>query len=341
VRAFVTLAGNPVLSTPNGRRLAAALPGLEFMVSVDFYLNETTRHADVVLPPASTLTGDHVDLLIANAFAHNVARWSPAALPQGPDERADWEILTELAERLGGGPTGLGVVDRAIRLARRLGLRWHPSHMMSIALRTGPHGDRFLPWSKGLNRRKLEAAPHGIDLGPLEPGVARRVFHRDRRIHLGAEPFVVEMDALARSLATSPAADELLLIGRRELRSNNSWMHNVEELVSGAERCLLYVHPEDAARAGIADGDTVVLESRVHRGAVRVRVTDEMRPGVVSLPHGWGHADSAPFQQVAPRRPGVSANDWTDDQLVESVVGQSVLNGVPVRLRASRAAEAA
>jgi len=334
VRALLTFAGNPVLSTPNGRRLSGALAQLEFMVSIDLYVNETTRHADVILPPAWALCEDHVDLFFSNVYAHNVARWSPAVLPRPAGGRADWEILLAIVERLGGGPTGIPLADRALRLARRLGLRWTPELMSGLALRLGPHGDRFLPWSRGLTPRRLKAAPHGIDLGPLREGTAGRVLHRDRRVHLDAPPLLAAMDAHAATLATPPT-DELLLIGRREVRTCNSWLHNVPAMTAGRERCVLYVHPQDAARAGLADGALAMLESRVHRGAVRVQVNDEMRPGVVSLPHGWGHAEAAPWQQVAAKTPGVSANDWTDDQVVESVVGQSVLNGVPVRLHAA------
>lgn len=336
VRALVTFAGNPVLSTPNGRRLDRALAGLEFMVSIDLYVNETTRHADVILPPSWSLTEDHVDLMFANYMVRNVARWSPPVVERGPDERADWQILLELTERLGGGPSGNRWLDGAFAIAKRFGFRWHPDTMADFALRTGRYGDNFLPWSNGLNRKKLEAAPHGIDLGPLETGIARRVFHGDGKVHLADGPFPAALTELAANLATPPAADELLLIGRRELRTNNSWMHNVPAMVAGKERCVLIVHPDDARRAGVADGDVAVLESRVHTGTLRVHVSDEMRPGVVSLPHGWGHAASAPWQQVAGRHPGVSANDWTDDQEVESIVGQSILNGVPVRLRARR-----
>lgn len=336
VRALLTFAGNPVLSTPNGRRLDRALAGLDFMVSIDLYVNETTRHADVILPPAWGLTEDHVDLMFANYMVRNVARWSPPVVERGPDERADWEILLELTERLGGGPSGHRWMDGAFAIAKRFGFRWHPDTMADFALRTGRYGDGFLPWSSGLNRKKLEAAPHGIDLGPLETGIARRVFHADGKVHLADGPFPAALKDLAAALATPPSTDELLLIGRRELRTNNSWMHNVPAMVAGKERCVLIVHPDDARSAGVADGDMAVLESRVHTGTLRVHVSDEMRPGVVSLPHGWGHAASAPWQQVAGRHPGVSANDWTDDQDVESIVGQSILNGVPVRLRARR-----
>jgi anaerobic selenocysteine-containing dehydrogenase len=334
VRALLTFAGNPVLSTPNGRRLSSALGQLQFMVSIDIYLNETTRHADVVLPPAWALTEDHVDLLFSSVYIRNVARWSPPVVPRPAGELADWEILLAITERLGGGPSGTPFLDRLIRAGRRLGLRWTPTAMADLALRFGPHGDRFLPGSRGLNLRKLRAAPHGIDLGPLQPGFARRVLHRDRRIHLDAPPLLGALDALGRELATPPAAGELTLIGRREVRTNNSWMHNVPGMVAGRPRCVLLVHPDDAVRAGVGDGDAAVLESRVHRGEVHVQVSDDMRPGVVSLPHGWGHASSAAWQRVAGQHPGVSANDWTDDQAVESVVGQSILNGVPVRLRA-------
>lgn len=334
VRALVTFAGNPVLSTPNGTRLAAALGRLDFMVAIDLYVNETSRHADVILPPAWALAEDHLDLIFSQVFVRNVARWSPPVVRRRSEERADWEILLELIERLGGGPSGKPAVDRVLRVARRLGWRWTPGPTLALALRLGPRGDRFLPWSKGLNAKRLKRAPHGVDLGPLEPGVARRIVHRDRRVHLEIAPLLTALDKLPSEIDRARDPDELLLVGRRELRTNNSWMHNVPHLVSGRERCVLLVHPDDARRAGVGDGDTAILESRVHCGELPVRVSTEMRPGVVSLPHGWGHAPSARWQRVAGAHAGVSANDWTDDQLVELVVGQSVLNGVPVRLRA-------
>ncbi len=333
VRALLTYAGNPVLSTPNGLRLAGALEKLDFMVSIDIYLNETTRHADLVLPPAGCLAEDHIDLVFSNFFIRNVARYSPAVVSTPDEGRHDWEILLALTERLGGGPFGVAALDAAWRAGRKLiGWSWSPDATLDLMLRTGPYGDRFLPWSKGLNMRRLRQAPHGIDLGALEPGVARRIYHTDGRIHLAAAPILEDMERLAATMASAPDADELLLVGRRELRTSNSWVHNVPALVAGPERCVLYVHPDDARRAGLRDGSDAEMTSRVHRGTVRVRVTDEMRPGVVSLPHGWGHAPSAPWQRVAGQRPGVSANDWTDDQLAEGVVGQAVLNGVPVRL---------
>lgn len=343
VRAFLTLAGNPVLSTPNGRRLARALEKLEFMVSIDFYVNETTRFADVILPPCGPFSDGHLDLFFANAMAHDAVRWTEPVIPRGPDERADWEILLELAFRLGGGPTGMAPLDALYRLGWRLGTKHSPDLTLDLAIRTGPHGDRFLPWKKGLTGQQIRSAPHGIDLGPLEPGFSRRVYHRDGRIHVGDPIFLAALGELSADVARERAPDELLLIGRRDIRSNNSWMHNLPKLVSGKDRCVLYVHPEDAARLGLRDGDVAVMDSRVHRGEVPVTVTDEVRPGVVSLPHGHGHGASQATLRVAGEKPGVSANDWTDDQHVESIVGQSILNGVRVRLfpraGADRAAE--
>jgi anaerobic selenocysteine-containing dehydrogenase len=333
IRALVTFAGNPVLSAPNGRRIDAALATLEFRVAIDLYVNETTRHADVILPPAWTLAEEHFDLLFPLFSARNAVRASaPVALAR-PGERHDWEILLGLTERLGGGPFGMPVFDAALRLAKRFGWKWTPDSTVDLMLRTGPYGDRFLPWSRGWNLRKLRAQPHGVDLGPLEPGLAR-VRHRGHRVHVAPAPILAAWDAMEASFAEQ-RPDELLLIGRRDVRSNNSWMHNVPALASGSDRCVLHLHPKDAAPRGIGDGDEAVLESRVHTGAVRVHVTEDVMPGVVSLPHGFGHAAVAPWQRVAGVRPGVSANDWTDDAEVEGVVGQSILNGVPVRVRAT------
>jgi anaerobic selenocysteine-containing dehydrogenase len=333
IRALVTFAGNPVLSAPNGRRIDAAVAQLEFRVAIDLYVNETTRHADVILPPAWALAEDHFDLLFLLFSVRNFVRASEPVVEKKADERHDWEILLGLAERLGGGPFGMPLFDGMLRLAKRFGWQWTPESTIDLMLRTGPYGDRFLPWSQGLSLKKLRRAAHGIDLGPLEPGVARRVQHRHGKVHVAAAPFLAEWEVMQASLAEH-RPDELLLIGRRDVRSNNSWMHNVPALASGAERCVLHLHPKDAAPRGIGDGEEVVMESRVHTGTVPVRITEDVMPGVVSLPHGWGHAAAAPWQRVAGVRPGVSVNDWTDDARVEGVVGQSILNGVPVRVRA-------
>ena len=346
IRALLTFAGNPVLSVPNGRRLSKALERLDFMVSIDLYVNETTRHADVILPSAWALADDHVDLIFPAVSVRNIARHSPPVVERREGERADWEILLELIGRLGGGPTGLPALDWIYRrsgakgLRGRIGLRWNPTKTADLLLRLGRYGDRFLPWSSGLSMAKLAKHPHGVDLGPLEPGVERRVLHRGGKMRIAPDPILAGLADLERAVDAMPPTGELLLIGRREVRTCNSWMHNVPALVVGRDRCVLYVNPEDAERAGVGDGDAAVLESRVHRGTVHIRVTDEMAAGVVSLPHGWGHASSAAWQKVAGSHPGVSVNDWTDDGEVEAVVGQSILNGVPVRLFALEASSA-
>jgi anaerobic selenocysteine-containing dehydrogenase len=334
IRAMVTVAGNPVLSTPNGRRLAAAFERLDFMVSVDMYVNETTRHADVILPPCWALAEDHTEPLAPSGMLHQHVRWCPPVVAKRVDERADWEILLRLAEELGGGPTGIRPLDAALGIARRFGWRYDPCRQLDMLWRLGPHGDRYLPWSSGISLAKVRAASHGLDVGRARSGTAHRIYHKDGRVHLVAEPLMRALGELERELA-APASGEVLLVGRRDLRSNNSWMHNAPSLVAGRERCVLLVNPADAARAGIRDSQPAVLENHVHAATVPVRVTDDVMPGVVSLPHGWGHAPSAAWQRVAGAHAGVSANDWTDDQRVESVVGQSILNGVPVRLRAA------
>lgn len=341
IRALVTVAGNPVLSTPNGRRLDAALGSLEFYVAVDMYVNETTRHADLILPPCWALAEHHMEPATPNTSLHNSVRVSDPVVEKGEDERADWEILLGLAERLGGGPTGKPVVDAVLRFAARLGWKWDPLTAADWIIRMGPRGDKFLPWKGGVKLKDVMASRYGVDLGELRPGIERRLFHRDRLAHLAEAPIVAEIDALQAKLVGAADADELLLVGRRDLRSNNSWMHNVPSLVSGRDRCVLFVHPDDARRAGLRDSEPALLESRVCTREVPVRVTDEMMPGVVSLPHGWGHDEIGEWQTTAAAHAGVSANEWTDDQLVERLVGQSVLNGVPVRLRRAERAEAA
>jgi anaerobic selenocysteine-containing dehydrogenase len=332
VRAFVSFAGNPVLSSPDGPRLARALSNLEFMVSIDYYVNETTRFADVILPPAGPLSDDHVDLFFAAFAARDGIRWTPPPVARGENERADWEILLELAFRLGGGPTGIAPLDALYRIGRRLGLPVSPDDTVELALRAGPYGDHFLPWRKGISGKQIRDSIHGVDLGPLKPGTERRVYHRDRLIDLAPPVLMAALAEFEKDVARGRAPDEMVLIGRRDIRSNNSWMHNLPRLVSGKDRCVLLVNPVDAARLGLVDGGAAILETKVHRGEVPVRWSEDVRPGVVSLPHGHGHAAAARYQRVAGENPGVSANDWTSADDVESVVGQSILNGVTVRV---------
>lgn len=333
VKAFLTLAGNPVLSTPNGRRLGRALAGLDLMVSVDWYVNETTRHAHFILPPAGPFADGHVDLFFAAFGARNTLRWTRPAVPRGADERLDWEIFLELACRLGGGPSGIVPVDALVRAGRRLGIAHTPDLTIDLAIRAGAHGDHFLPGSSGLRGETVRAAPGGVDLGPLRPGLRDRIVHPDGLVDLTAAPLLRELAELDREVSRGRAPDELLLVGRRDPRSNNSWMHNLPKLAAGKDRCVLHVHPDDAARLGLTDGGLATLGSSVHSAEVPVAVTDAVRPGVVSLPHGFGHGELGEHQRVASKVGGVSMNDFTDDAVVEAVVGQAVLTAVPVTLR--------
>jgi anaerobic selenocysteine-containing dehydrogenase len=330
VRALVTVAGNPVLSTPNGGRLERALAGLDFMVAIDPYVNETSRHAHLVLPPLSPLERDHYDVVFHLLAVRNTARYSAPLFPPAADRRDDWQILHALSERIEARSGRRSAVSSLIgRLAGRLG----PRGILSLLLRLGPHGRGLRTWGGGLTLGALEAAPHGIDLGPLEPVLPRALRTADRRIALAPAPLVADLSRLRSRLDAAPgAAASLALIGRRDLRSNNSWMHNSVRLTKGRDRCTLLMHPADAAARGLAAGERVRVRSRVGQVDATLSVTEDMRPGVVSLPHGWGHHRPGTRLRVAAERPGASLNDVTDEQDVDRLSGTSMLSGLSVEV---------
>jgi anaerobic selenocysteine-containing dehydrogenase len=314
VRALVTLAGNPVASVPNGGRLARALDRLDVMVSLDIYKTQTTRHAHVLLPTTFGLEREHYDLLLQAVAVRNATRWSPPVFDPPPGVRDDWTILTDLACVVA---RGSPVTSIAARTARALGAR----RVFDAALRAGPHR---------LSVAEIEKHPHGMDLGPLEPRLPAALYTGDRRIHLAPARFLDDVPRL-RAALDAPAADgELVLVGRRNLRSNNSWMHNSHRLVKGREACTLLMHPRDAAARGLETGSRVRLRSRVGEVAVPLEVTDDIAPGVVSLPHGWGHARDGVVLRVALQRPGASINDVTDDARVDALSGNAAFSGTPV-----------
>ncbi len=318
IRALVTIAGNPVASVPNGGRLASALDRLDTMVSVDIYRNETTRHARVLLPTSFGLERDHFDLLLAAVAVRNFARWSPAVFSPPSGVRDDWSVLSDLACGITRG-TGASLLARA---AKAIG----PRRIIDLALRAGPHG---------LSVDRLVRHPHGIDLGPLAPRLPGALHTEDRRIHLAPARFLEDVPRLLSKLdASPPAKGELLLVGRRSLRSNNSWMHNSRRLVKGPEACTLLMHPRDAAERGLANGARVKLRSRVGEVHVPLEVSDAIAPGVVSLPHGWGHARDGVELRVARERPGASINDVTDDMRVDALSGTAAFSGTPVFVEA-------
>ncbi len=324
-RALLTIAGNPALSAPNGPRLERALPRLEFMVSVDAFLNETTRHANVILPPVSPLQRSHYDLALTSFAVRNFAKYVPPVLPRGQDERHDWEIFAHLSTRL--------LVPAPLRRAARAAAMLGPEPVLEAALRAGPWGLRR--GRAGLSLAKLRRSPHGVDLGPLTPGHLPAALHtRDRKVHLVTSLLAGEVEHLRGELGRPAGARGLVFVGRRELRSNNSWLHNAQRMVKGPARCALRIHPADARALGIEDGAEVRVRSRVGSVQVRVEVTDEMMPGVVSLPHGYGHHREGTRLGVAREHAGVSANDVTDEGFLDRLTGTAGFSGVSVTVEA-------
>ncbi|MEB0123848.1 molybdopterin oxidoreductase family protein [Pseudomonas sp. CCI1.2] len=318
VRALITVAGNPVLSTPNGRKLEQALDGLEFMLSIDLYINETTRYADLILPSTSALENDHYDTTFNMFAVRNVTRFNRAILEKPEGALHDWEIFVGLAQAF------------AARAERELKPTIPPSQMIDRGLRAGLYGDTS---EHRLSLDALRDHPHGLDLGPLKPNLALRLKTANQRIQ--AAPQVILADLARFAAVEAPQAGELLLIGRRHVRSNNSWMHNYHRLVKGKPRHQLLMHPDDLISRGLIDGQWVRVSSRV--GAVEVQVlgSAEMMPGVVSLPHGWGHARPGVQMVIAGNQPGVSANDLTDERQLDTLSGNAALNGVPVQVAAA------
>jgi anaerobic selenocysteine-containing dehydrogenase len=318
VRALVTVAGNPVLSAPGGRRLDRALGTLDHVVSIDGYLNETTRHAHVLLPPAPPLSRSHYDLALYAFSVRNVAKYSEPVMPPEASERLDWEIVTELAGRV--------FVPRPLRrLALLAARRLRPERVVDALLRIGPHR---------LTLAKLRRSPHGMDLGPLEPGrFADRIATPDRRADVAPGDFLREARAELLVETDREPTGELVLIGRRQLRNNNSWMHNSHRLVKGPPRCTLLVHPADAASRDLGNGDLARLGSEAGTVVIPIEVTDAIHPGVVSLPHGWGHDRDGTRLRVAREHAGASINDVTSDVHLDTLSGTAAFNGLVVTLQ--------
>jgi anaerobic selenocysteine-containing dehydrogenase len=329
VRALITIAGNPLVSTPNSERLARAVESLDFMVSLDIYVNETTRHADVILPAPSPLEKSHYDAALYGFAVRNVANYSAPVFATGMPQ--EWHTLLRLAAIAGGaGPDAdVAALDDMVAadVAGREGVepdpdRAGPERILDMMLRAGAYG---------ISLADLEDAPHGIDLGPLEPRLPEVLKTPSGRVELAPEPLVADVDRLHAAMGEA-VDDQMVLIGRRDLRSNNSWMHNLPKLVSGPARCTAHVHPADAERLGLVDGEPVKVSSRVGEIELPVEVTGDVMPGVVSIPHGWGHDVDGVELRVARERPGANSNVLADEDLVEPLSGTAVLNGIPVQL---------
>lgn len=355
IRAAIVIAANPVLSAPDGDRLDKALASLDFMVSVDPYLNETARHAHVVLPPPPPAQSAHFDFAFNALAVRNQVRYSRPAVPLEDGRLDESEILARLI-LAATGMHGLApetvdamVIERSLgkavddeharvhgrdpkELAEQLTGDTGPERRLDMMLRLDPYGDGFGANPDGLCLDKVLAHPHGIDLGPLEPRIPQLLKTRSGRIELLPEPIAADLPRLARSLDRD--ADSLVLVGRRHLRSNNSWMHNIRTLQGGSNRCTLQIHPEDATRLGLADGAAVRIKGDGGEVEAPVEITDAVRTGVVSLPHGWGHNRPGTRMSLAEATPGVNVNQLLDGSRLDPLSGTAVLNGVPVQLSA-------
>jgi len=367
VRALVTVGGNPCVSTPNVARLTRAIEGLDFMVSLDLYLHETARLADVVLPAPSPLEQPHYDVLLNNLAVRNNARWADAALPLPANQLAEWDTLLRLAAAVAPRPEGGARIDAAtvehLTITRAVELTVHdegsrihgrdrdeiiaalgdsrgPERLIDLALRAGPYGDGFGSNPGGLSLQTLRDNPDGVDLGPLQPRIPETLRTRSGTIELAPQPLLDDAERLRQRLAETrePGNHRLVLIGRRDLRSNNSWMHNIEMLVRGKPRCTLYVNPVDATRLRLQTGQQARISSRTGELLAPVEVTEEIMPGVVSLPHGWGHGQPGSRQSVAAEYAGVNSNLLSDETLLDPLSGNAVLNGIPVQVEAAELA---
>jgi anaerobic selenocysteine-containing dehydrogenase len=355
VRALITIAGNPALTTPDAGRLGDALAALELLVCVDPYLNATARHADVVLPPPSALQRSHYDLAFTALSVRNVADFSPAVLEREPGCPSELDILvrlTAIAAGLGADtdPEALAEATLAGRVTEAVGDPASPIHgrdaaeivatlgdrpveerVLDFMLRTGHRGDAFGAHPDGLSLAMLERHPHGLDLGPLEPRLPDVLATESGRIELAPAPLLADLVRLEQALDRA-APGGMALVGRRQLRTANSWTHNVGVLVRGKDACTAQVHPDDAARIGLVHGAVARVSSSSGTIELPVEVTDTVMPGVVSIPYGWGHGLPGTRQAVAAAHPGVNVNLLTDASAVDPLSGTAVLNGIPVEI---------
>ncbi len=348
VHALITVAGNPVLSVPNGKRIDAAMSELDFVVALDIYINETTRHADYILPSTTQLEHSNYDFLFAAFSQRNFARYSPQVFEPAPDSKDQYELFLELLARMNGmqaddlqGMMLDGMIETvlkspalsgvdAARVREATSRHADGERLLDILLRVGPYGDRFDESGEGLNLERVKAAPHGIDLGPLQPGVLPDMLRSEGgKIRLLHPLLEADIQRLERDITVE--VPELVMIGRRHIRDMNSWLHNLNNYARGKNRCTLMMHPQDARSRRLEDGAEAIISSAVGELVVPVEYHDGLMPGVVSLPHGFGHRYGGTRQSVASEvLPGVSANDLVDDRTLDIPSGTSVVNGVPV-----------
>jgi len=347
VRALISIAANPVLSAPNGERLSAALDRLDFMVSMDIYLNETSRHADLILPGSSPLEDAHYDIVFQQFSCRNHTRFSAPLMARADDHPPEWQILLRLLAIVQGRGAQTDAIEfdtelfaadlqrtvpaHAAALQQALAHLSGPERQIDFALRTGPYGDQFGQKPDGLSLAKLKAAPGGIDLGALQSRIPELLRTPSGKIELA--PAMLINDLQRVSAALHQAAPDMVIIGRRQVRSGNSWMHNLPVLAKGPYRCTALLHPVDMQRLGLQDGAMATLRNGARSIAVQVETSEEMMPGVVSLPHGWGHDQPGIRMAVAQERPGPNLNALLDETLRDPLSGNAVLSGVAVEVR--------
>jgi len=358
VRSLLTVAANPVISNPNSRRLDKALANLDFMVSVDFYLNETTRHANVILPPASPLSHSHYDFFFYGLSVRNIVNFSPPVVPRDEQEMDKWQILAKLTSIF----SGMGseadpkLIDDFIiqylvnsaavsenskiqgkapeNILSILDGVSGPRRILDFLLRTGPYGDGFGANPDGLSLDKLLAHPHGIDLGPLKPRIPEILKTASGKIELAPEAIMDDVKRL-QAYTVTPSDDRIVLIGRRHLRSNNSWFHNIRKLVKGKNICTLHIHPDDASERGLKEGDKARVSSAVGEVTIPIEISADIMKGVISIPHGWGHNMPGISMEIAAKNPGVNSNILADERQMDVLSGNAVLNGIPVSIEYS------
>jgi len=284
------------------------------MVAIDIYINETTRHANIILPPATGLEVDHYDLAFHALAVQNTTKYSPALFPPSADRQYDWQIFKYLAQQ----------IKPATSLKAKIINWWQtPTRLLNLGLKTGPYGK-----SHGLSLRKLKANPHGIDLGPLVPMMPGKLFTADKKINLAPDILLAGMDEVAKNFNEDSGSTQLKLISRRHLRSNNSWMQGIERLAGGNNKCTLQMNPEDARTYELADAALVTVSSKTGSVEVALEVTDEMMQGVVSLPHGWSNSSDGNGSPIR----GASINDLTDERRIDNLSGNARFSGVEVRV---------
>ena len=317
IKALITVAGNPVLSTPSGHKLAQAFDGLDYMVCVDIYLNETTKHANIILPGTTGVENSHFDIFFNSFSVRNTVKYSPPLFEKEQQQRSDWQILTEISARM---------TDRPFDPQMQ---KTTPEMVLDMELKSGPYG------KDGMSLQKLIDNPHGIDIGPLMPCIEERIKTAEGKVYLLPQLYLDDLPRLD-ALMAKPASDKSYpfeLIGRRLVKSHNTWTQNSERLVKGKNPCTLEIHPEDATKLGITKGQLVTVSSIVGEINIEAVITDDIQQGVVSMPQGWGHNQKGTKMSVASKQPGVSINDLTDANRVDTLTGNAAFNGTPVAIK--------